>query len=109
VEDTLLLIHRHLQEESEPEFLPEKDREDIGNRISDMVNCWAILDNDFPKENLNNKAQLAVIQEYIWIQHVMLELEAITRVFEVDGSKTTLNIVQDWLMEIHEALNPDQS
>ena len=109
VNHTLLQIHGYLEQETESEFLPEKAKEDIGNQISDLVNYWAILDGDFPKENLNDKAQLAVIQEYLWIQHVFMELEAITRVFEVDGSKTTLNIVQDWLLEVQEVLEPDQS
>ena len=95
------LIHFYLHRSDEEGTFPQEDKIKIGEKVETLLETWNGFDTDFPKENLNCAK---VIEDYIWMEHMMMELEEIAEVFQVDGQKTTLYNVGNWLKEILQIL-----
>lgn len=96
-EEAYELVLYYLNRGDEERTFPEEDKKRIGDKISDLTELWSSFDTDFPKENLNS---VQVIEDYIWMEHIVMELEEATELFQANGQKPILFSIGNWIKEI---------
>jgi hypothetical protein len=95
-----VLLHRNDAED----YFTRKDIEKVEDLITELVDYWLCFDVDFPKENIAGNNQDQIIEDYIWLEHLIFEIEDVYEQLEDQKSKLAMYTLYKWIVEMKSVL-----
>ena len=105
INETEEAIKNFLLRSDEEEFYSPAEVKEIEQLISELVDYWLCFDIVFPKENIECQNQEQVIENYIWLENLVLEIQEVCENLVELKSKVSIYTLYNWVKEIKSVLD----
>jgi hypothetical protein len=105
INETEEAIKTLLLRSDEEEHYTREEVKGVEQLISELVDYWLCFDVDFPKENIQCNNQDQIIEDYIWLEHLVLEIEDVCDALVELKSKVSMYTLYNWVREIKKILD----